>query len=365
MITIEIYLEEFMKISIGAFIKEGPWGGGNLFFKNLKEHLEGNGHHVINHLFDHDIDLILLTDPRKKSESSSYTDKEILKYKKYINPNVKVVHRINECDERKDTKGLNQFLFKANECSDATVFVSNWIKDLYENHGFNTSNPHVIMSGSNAKIFNFNNKNVWNKNEKIKIITHHWSDNWNKGFDIYQRLDSLLNEPKYSENFEFVYIGNIPNNFSFQNTKVIDPLAGPPLAEELRKCDLYLTASRNEPSGNHHIEGALCGLPILYINSGALPEYCNGYGIGFDVENFETKLFEIKDSYHFIKEQMINYPYKSEKMCEEYENLFLEIIKENIQVRNNKISKNYFRKIINKIRSFIMLNLLKKNKFWK
>ena len=25
-----------MKISIGAYVKDGPWGGGNLFFENLK-----------------------------------------------------------------------------------------------------------------------------------------------------------------------------------------------------------------------------------------------------------------------------------------------------------------------------------------
>ena len=29
-----------MKVSIGAYIKDGPWGGGNLFFQNLKKHLE-------------------------------------------------------------------------------------------------------------------------------------------------------------------------------------------------------------------------------------------------------------------------------------------------------------------------------------
>ena len=49
---------------------------------------------------------------------------------------------------------------------------------------------------------------------------------------------------------------------------------GKELANELRKHDIYITGSKNEPSGNHHMEGALCGLPILYVNSGALPEYC-------------------------------------------------------------------------------------------
>ena len=31
---------KFMKVSIGTKIKEGPWGGGNLFAINLKKYLE-------------------------------------------------------------------------------------------------------------------------------------------------------------------------------------------------------------------------------------------------------------------------------------------------------------------------------------
>jgi len=97
-----------LKVSIGANIKEGPWGGGNLFVINLRNYLEKKGHEVIFDLNSNDIDLILLTDPRRKSESSAFTHKQIKKYKRNNN-HVKVVHRINECDERKDTKGVNKF----------------------------------------------------------------------------------------------------------------------------------------------------------------------------------------------------------------------------------------------------------------
>ena len=38
-----------MKVSIGTKIKEGPWGGGNLFAINLKNYLESNGIEVVNH----------------------------------------------------------------------------------------------------------------------------------------------------------------------------------------------------------------------------------------------------------------------------------------------------------------------------
>ena len=61
-----------MKISIGSKIKTGPWGGGNLFVINLKEYLESQNHEVVFDLNDDDIDIILLTDPRLVSESSSF-----------------------------------------------------------------------------------------------------------------------------------------------------------------------------------------------------------------------------------------------------------------------------------------------------
>ena len=87
-----------MKVSIGTNIKEGPWGGGNLFAVNLKKYLEGKGHTVINNLADDDIDLILITEPRKTSESSAYTHVDVLDYLSYVNRETLVVHRFNECD---------------------------------------------------------------------------------------------------------------------------------------------------------------------------------------------------------------------------------------------------------------------------
>ena len=64
---------------------------------------------------------------------------------------------------------------------------------------------------------------------------------------------------------EFNYIGNIPNNFKFQNMNHINPKSGNDLSAELKKNHLYITASLNEPSGNHHIEAAQCGLQFYIL----------------------------------------------------------------------------------------------------
>ena len=78
-----------------------PMGWRKSFYINISKYLQSQGVEVVYDLKDRDIDLILLTDPRLLSESSSLTDFDIKYYKKFINNNVQVVHRINECDERK------------------------------------------------------------------------------------------------------------------------------------------------------------------------------------------------------------------------------------------------------------------------
>ena len=316
-----------MKISIGTNIKEGPWGGGNLFAKNLKNHLENSGHTVVDNLNDSDIDLILITEPRKTSESSAFTNYDVEKYLKYVKHDTIVVHRINECDERKDTDFVNKFMIKANEIADFTIFVSSWLQNLYQDQGLNTENSLVIKAGADESIFNSFNKKTWIEGSKFKIVTHHWGANWNKGFDVYKLLDNLLDKKEWKNNLEFTYIGNLPKKFSFKNTTHLQPTQGHDLAEKLKNNHIYLTASINEPSGNHHIEGAQCGLPLLFIDSGGIPEYCDGYGVKFTHENFVIKLKEMIDQFPKYLDSVKNYPNNASIMSREYEQLFMSLLK--------------------------------------
>ena len=330
-----------MKVSIGTNIKEGPWGGGNLFAINIKKYLETKGHKVVTDLNDSDIDIILLTEPRRTSESSAYTHIDVENYLNYINGRTLVVHRVNECDERKNTNYVNKYLIEANKVADYTVFVSTWLRDIYEEQGINKKQNHVILAGADRAIFNEKGRASWNQEEKLKIVTHHWGANWNKGFDIYSKLDNLLEESFYKNYFEFTYIGNLPKNFSFKNTKVIKPLSGSNLAKEIKKNHVYLTASLNEPSGNHHIEGAQCGLPVLYINSGGIPEYCHGFGLEFNKDNFSEILEEMRTNYDKHLKHMEKYPFNSQNMCKAFERMFNDMLekRDNILSKRNLINK--------------------------
>ena len=89
-----------MKISIGTNIKEGRQGGGNLFAINLKNLIK-NGHQVVHNLDDDDIDLILITEPRKTSESSAFTHLDVKNYINFVKEDAIVVHRIKSVMKEK------------------------------------------------------------------------------------------------------------------------------------------------------------------------------------------------------------------------------------------------------------------------
>lgn len=340
--AILICLKRFMKVSIGSSIVNGPWGGGNLFIINFKKYLLNKGFKVVHDLSDSDIDIIFLTDPRPRQESSStFSHNQVERYKKNVNPNALVIQRINECDERKGTQGINNLYIEASKSADHVMFVSTWLQNIYLNLGVPKKKTSVIMAGADSKVFNFSEETPLNR-ENIKIVTHHWSSHFNKGFETYHYLDNLLSDSEF-KNLSFTYIGNIPSTTNFKNVVVKKPLSGIHLANELKKHDIYLTGSVNEPSGNHHIEGAKCGLPILYKKSGGIPEYCTGFGVGFD-ENFEEALSEIIEDFEIYQKNINNYPFDSESMCDEILSLTFNLLDSKIEIKNrvNFIDKILF-----------------------
>jgi hypothetical protein len=218
---------------------------------------------------------------------------------------------------------FNKFRISANNIADHTIFVSHWLHDRYVESGFQSPYVSIILNGGDPE--------QWKKRKPgppkiLSIVTHHWSSNANKGFDIYKQLDEMLLSQKWSERVSFTYVGRIPDGFIFKASSYISPLSGEALARELRQHDIYLTASKNDAGGMHQIEGALCGLPLLYRESGGSPEYCIGFGISFSDDNFEEKLSHMLETYDFWESKMKGYPHTAENMSEQYYKLFLNLL---------------------------------------
>jgi len=307
-----------MKIFFNRIKRKESYGGGSHFVTSMVDYLEKKGHEVVFHMQEKDniikdIDVIFLIDPRPGD--IGYSINHVITYKNKINKNVKIIHRVNECDARKNTSFMDNMLIETSKHTNKTVFISDWLKQYFIEKGFkDAKNANVIYNGCNINhFFPIKNKNTENK---IKIVTHHWSDNWMKGFDLYKFIDQEI----VGSRFEFTYVGRYCKDYKPKNTKIIDPLWGPALGDELRKHDIYVTASRFEPCGMHHVEGAASGMPVIYYKDcGGINELCKNHGeMYLNFDDFKVKLELIANNIEKYKNK-INYKNLDiEKCCEKF-----------------------------------------------
>ena len=86
-------------------------------------------------------------------------------------------------------------------------------------------------------------------------------------------------------------------------------------------------------------------MPILYLESGGIPEYANGYGLSFQLKNFRKKILEFIGNYDYYYQNLKFFPYVSTKMCEDYLDAFNEVLEnKEIYLKNrNKPSFSLFK----------------------
>lgn len=307
-----------MKIMFTLKPPSGSYGGGAFFVKNISRYLVQKGHRITYNL-DRDIDVLIIIDPRK-SDYNRYSLNDVINYKNNVNPNVKIIHRVNECDPKREVSiNLEPLLLKAIQFADHVVFISEWLKEYFINKYSLNINHSCILNGCNQNdFFPSVNKKLQGK---TKIVTHHWSNNYLKGFHIYNEIDKLL---EHRNDIEFTFIGNYNVNYKPKNIKLLPPTSGKDLGNLIRENDIYLTATQFEPCGMHHIEGLSCGLPILYCEGGgAIKEVCDKVGEEFNnIETLLNKLDIVKNNYDTYVEN-INYKYLS---CDRCSQQFLERI---------------------------------------
>lgn len=226
-------------------------------------------------------DLVFVIDPRMDHPKKKFGLQELRAFRKE-HPKVPILHRINECDQRKGTDDIDELLRQTSELADHTVFIAEWLRDYFTAKWFDVSRPHTcIYNGADPGVYHPFGARLPEAGEPIRIVTHHWSDNPLKGFDIYEKVDALIANGKLP-GFVLRVIGRWPKSIQWRSAELFGPLTGPPLAEKLRECHIYLTASRWEPCGMHHVEGAQCGLPLVYHDDGGgIVEAGRKYGIGY------------------------------------------------------------------------------------
>lgn len=248
-----------MKILFSNMPKEteSPWGGGNVILYHLHEYLTSNGHEVVFSV-EQGIDLCYITDPRTSDNLYDWAEQQ----------GIPIVQRVGDLGTHNKPEILEKIKSRQ-DLVETFIFPSEWAKGYAKKNGIPTSKSVVVPNVADPTF----------TRSKLKLVTHHWSDNPRKGAVIYQQLVKDLDEL----NVEFTYIGRMCfQTNGGKNFKHIQPLTKHELNRELRNHDFYLTASEEEAGANHVLEAIACNLPIFYTTKGgSIPEYCAGRGIPY------------------------------------------------------------------------------------
>lgn len=307
-----------MKIHILYTFIEGPYGGGNQFLKGLRDYLSSKRKYNIKSSNSEEI----------LFNSMNYTNKELKNLYQLRRKGKILIHRVDgpillyrgkDWQVDKEIYLLNQTL------ADATIFQSEWSRQENYKLGMKPNKFEiVIMNAPDPLIFNKNGKVPFSNKRKIKLIATSWSSNWNKGFETYKWLDEHLDFSKY----KMTFIGNSP--IEFKNIKHILPLSSTNLAKELKKNDIYITASKKDPCSNSLIEAMHCGLPSIGFRDGGHPEILKKGGELFDtpqeIPNLLTKIVKNYGKYQeridlpLMKEVGKKYYQFMQEIYEKYKN---------------------------------------------
>ncbi len=323
-----------MKKPVFSFLytlRRAPYGGGNQFLRALKAVLTEMGQYsdmpgeadVI--LFNGHHDLEWVSNVR-----AELTDKPFL-------------HRVdgpmrlyNDPSDKRDSR-----VIAANRLfADGTVFQSNW--SLKENERLGWPMPlyqAVISNAPDPTIFYPAPTRRPLSGRRIRLIATSWSSNPKTGFDVYEALDRRLDFDQH----EMVFIGNVPG--AFKNIKHLPAMDSTELAGALRKSDLFITASRNDPCSNSLIEALNCGLPAIAANDGGHPEILRSGGELFDNPKEIPGLIDrIREGYPGYLEKLGTSTIKD--IAEEYTAFAARLLEEQAAGRLKPKSIGIFRKMI-------------------
>jgi len=302
-----------MKIHILYKFRKGAFGGGNQFLKALQKYLvEKNSYTSDSKVAD----IVLFNSNRSNLATQLYSLYRLKKQGKLL------INRIDGPISLKVSKHkfYDKLIWRINNTMmDGAIFQTNWsYEQMMRFKKYKSDIP--IRTINNAPDGNiFYPAGIKPINEKIKIIASSWSSGFYiKGFDVYQYLDENLDFNK----FEMTFVGNSP--IKFKNINYKKALSSEELAQELRKNDMYITASINDPCSNSLIEALQCGLVAVVRNSGGHPELIGNGGAIFNGKPDVIKTIEkVIESIEKYKDKLPDY--KIQNIGNEYFNFLDEL----------------------------------------
>jgi glycosyltransferase involved in cell wall biosynthesis len=250
-------------------------GGMYTFFTYLKDYLSRNNIEYTENLSSH-FDVLIL---------NSFMSKFWMIFlRKFIQPKLKIVHRIDGAAEDYGRgKEWDEIQKKINRLANLTIFQSQYSR-------FATTKKFNVIFNDGPIIHNPIDTNIFKPNQKkmipvkplIAYVT--FSTNQKKG------IREFLSIAQKNPDLHFIMIGNCPDELKKEakNVEFTGLLTRVELAEKLSECHYFLFFSKNEACPNVVLEAMASGLVVLFIDSGASSELVGATGFPITESNFRS-----------------------------------------------------------------------------
>jgi glycosyltransferase involved in cell wall biosynthesis len=245
-----------------------PSGGGHQFLRALYRELDARGLSV-------ELNRVSGGTPVCLVNSFNF---DFARLRRFERPDCRTVHRVDGpigvyrgFDDGTDARiaELNR------ELADATVFQSRYSLEKHAELGYRLSDPVVIPNAVDPELFHPPERREPLAGRRVRVIASSWSDNPRKGAETFAWLDRHLDARRY----ELTFVGRTPQ--SFEHISAVGPVDSRAVAGLLRRHDLYLAASYDDPCSNALLEALACGLPAVFRESGGHPELVGLGGLPF------------------------------------------------------------------------------------
>jgi glycosyltransferase involved in cell wall biosynthesis len=245
-----------------------PTGGGHQFLRALVGELERRG-------------LIVEVNRISAGTTSCLFNSfnfDFRRLRRFARKDVRFVHRVDGPigTYRGFDDGTDARIAEINRSlADATIVQSRYSLDAYRALGIDLVDPNLVINSVDPSVFHPPTEREPISDRRIRVIATSWSDNPNKGADVLEWLDANLDHERY----ELTFLGR--SQESFRRIRALGAVPTTAVADVLRRHDVYLAPSRNDPCSNALLEALACGLPAVFRASGGHPELVGEAGIGF------------------------------------------------------------------------------------
>ena len=246
-----------------------PTGGGHQFLRALTGELDRRGLTV-------ELNRISRGTPVCLFNSFNF---DFRRLRRFARDGCRMVHRVDGpiSTYRGFDDGTDARIADVNrELADATIVQSRYSLDAHRALGIELAAPALIPNAVDPAIFHPPAEREPLAGRRVRIVSTSWSDNPNKGADVLDWLDANLDWERY----ELTFVGQLSQEF--RNVRSVPPVPSEGVADELRRHDVFLAPSLNDPASNSLLEALACGLPAVYRRSGGHPELVGEGGLPFD-----------------------------------------------------------------------------------